>query len=93
MFAASALILRLGAPLEAGCRVSIAQKVSHTKCIQDVNFGCYPGNNSMWADAGCMAVFECDGKRTACYSHKNPEVGRLFQVCRCDGSHPDPSPK
>jgi len=108
-FSAAALALSASPVVEAAavgrrsgpCNVTLQWPVSHTECQKGVNFGCFETNNSMWADAGCMAVFHCDNQvNVTCQSHKNPSIGPLFAVCPCTsdpnpptpGSHPHPGP-
>lgn len=31
------------APTSSGCTVSLSKRISHTECIENTNFGCYPG--------------------------------------------------
>eukprot|EP00041_Stephanoeca_diplocostata_P010794 m.173225 g.173225 ORF g.173225 m.173225 type:complete len:673 (+) comp18296_c0_seq18:64-2082(+) len=76
------------------CSVHVERQISVTACVLGKSFGCYDGNNSMWTNDGCMAVFVCNNvSDVPCESHKNPKVGKLFAQCPCvPGPAPPPHP-
>eukprot|EP00038_Savillea_parva_P019881 m.29487 g.29487 ORF g.29487 m.29487 type:complete len:697 (+) comp4598_c0_seq1:74-2164(+) len=72
------------------CEVTVMWQISNKKCEENINFGCYETNNSMWVYDGCEAVFRCDDEiNVTCESHMSPHVGPEWKVCPCVS---DPNP-
>eukprot|EP01079_Euglenida_sp_SAG-EU17-18_P005100 gene5100-5193_t len=55
----------------SGCSVDLTRQISQSHpCLDNKTFGCFNGNNSMWATDGCMGIFECNGADgISCESH------------------------
>ena len=71
-----------GPPLPT-CAVALQQQLSKAACTLGVSYGCGADNASVWTDAGCRGVFECNGASVECNVN-----GTGQHVCPCGAPPP-----